>query len=65
MVSDMLSKGYNLEVVESVCSVERLYEVCKNPFQTLPVVNMAGKVIGLIPKNFIIVLIEHHAWYEH
>jgi hypothetical protein len=26
---------------------------------------MAGKVIGLIPKNFIIVLIEQHAWYEH
>ena len=25
---------------------------------------MAGKVIGMIPKNFVVVLIEHHAWYE-
>jgi len=28
-------------------------------------VNFAGKVIGMIPKNFIIVLIEQHQWYEH
>ena len=34
-------------------------------FSTIPVVNMAGKVIGMIPSNFVIVLIENHAWYEH
>ena len=34
-------------------------------FSSVPVVNMAGKIIGMIPKNFIIVLIENHAWYEH
>ena len=34
-------------------------------FNSTPVVNMAGKIIGLIPTNFIIVLIENHAWYEH
>ena len=34
-------------------------------FNSVPVVNMAGKIIGIIPKNFIIILIENHAWYEH
>ena len=34
-------------------------------FNSTPVVNMAGKIIGLIPTNFIIVLVENHSWYEH
>lgn len=52
-------------MVESVCSVERLAEVCQDNvnYSSIPVVNMAGKIIGLIPKNFIIVLIENHHWY--
>ena len=33
-------------------------------FSTIPVVNMAGRIIGMIPRNFVIVLIEQHAWYE-
>lgn len=55
--------GYQLDVVESVCSVGRLADVCKKDFHSIPVVNMAGKLIGLMPKNFIIVLIENHVWY--
>ena len=51
-------------MVESVCSVDRLAEVCQDhQFSSIPVVNMAGRIIGLIPKNFIIVLIENHHWY--
>ena len=45
--------------------MERLGEVIKMGFNSTPVVNMAGKIIGLIPSNFIIVLIENHAWYEY
>lgn len=26
---------------------------------------MYGSLIGLVPKHFIIVLIENHYWYEH
>lgn len=33
-------------------------------FSTIPVVNMAGRIIGLIPTNFVITLIEHHQWYK-
>ena len=44
--------------------VERLAEVCSNSFNTIPVVNMAGRIIGLIPRNFVIVLLENHVWYD-
>jgi len=47
-------------VVESVCSVERLIEVLNSHYSTIPVVNMYGSLIGLIPKSFVIVLIENH-----
>ena len=33
-------------------------------FNSIPVVNMAGRVIGLIPKSFIVILIENHWWYD-
>lgn len=51
-------------MVESVCQVERLAEVCSYSFNTIPVVNMAGRIIGMVPRNFIIVLLENHCWYE-
>jgi len=25
---------------------------------------MAGRLIGMIPRNFVIVLIENHFWYD-
>lgn len=56
--------NYEVEVVESVCSVGRLGEVLNSSFSSIPVVNMAGKLIGILPKNFGIVLIEEHAWYK-
>jgi hypothetical protein len=65
IISNRVSDDYELEVLESVCTVQRLYEVTQKQFNSFPVVNIAGKVIGMIPKNFIIVLIEHHQWYEH
>ncbi len=33
-------------------------------FSSIPVVNMAGRIIGVIPRDFVIVLIENHIWYE-
>lgn len=65
IISNRVSDDYELEVLESVCTVQRLFEVTQKQFNSFPVVNIAGKVIGMIPKNFIIVLIEHHQWYEH
>ena len=63
-VKDLLERNpQQIEVVESVCQVDRLQEVCSMGFSTIPVVNMAGRIIGLIPTNFVITLIEHHHWY--
>ena len=50
--------------VEGISTVDRLAEVLNTPFNVFPVLNMAGNVMGLIPKNFIIVLIERLHWYE-
>ena len=64
-VKDLLEKrSQEVQVVESVCQVGRLAEVLDNEFSSIPVVNMAGRVIGMIPKNFVIVLIENHYWYD-
>ena len=64
-VKDLLEKrSQEVQVVESVCQVERLAEVLDNEFSSIPVVNMAGRIIGMIPKNFVIVLIENHHWYD-
>lgn len=61
------SNGDRLELVSSVCKVERLAEVMDSArnFSTLAVVNTQGALIGLVPKSMVIVLIQHHQWYEH
>ena len=33
-------------------------------FSTIPIVNKHGRLIGMIPKHFMLVLIENHSWYE-
>lgn len=57
-------KDLQLDVVESVCSVRRISEVLKATYNTFPVVNSSGKLIGLMPKNFLIVILENHRFYE-
>lgn len=37
----------------------------QEPFSMYPVVNLSGKLVGMIPKRFVVILLEHHAWYEH
>lgn len=49
--------------VEGVISVERISQVINSEFSMFPVLNMAGNVMGIIPRNFLIVLIERHHWY--
>jgi chloride channel 7 len=51
--------GQHLQLVESVCTVERLSEVLQAGFNTIPVANMHGSIIGMVPKNFVITLIEN------
>lgn len=57
-------KGQTLVYAESVCTVKRLQEVCNHEFNTIPIVNTYGLVIGMIPKHFIITLLAHKKFYE-
>jgi len=62
MLRDLFDErsGQELEVVESVTTVERLSDVLSSDrnYSTISVVNMYGVLIGLIPKSFVIVLLE-------
>ena len=69
MVRDLFDEraGQELEVVESVTTVERLSDVLSSDrgYSTISIVNMYGVLIGMIPKSFVVVLLEQHAFYEH
>lgn len=46
--------------IEGINTVEYLVDILKKPFSTYPVLNSAGNIVGMIPKNFLIVLIKNH-----
>jgi hypothetical protein len=48
-----------------VSTVKKIHEALKSPHHGFPVLNMDNQVIGLIPKNFLIVLIRERAWYTN
>lgn len=50
--------------VEGIVSVEYLVDILQKPFSTYPVLNSAGNIVGVMPKNFLIVLIENHHWVD-
>jgi hypothetical protein len=51
--------------LRSVDTVKRIYEALKSPHHGFPVVNYSGQVIGLISKNFLIVLMRRKNFYSH
>lgn len=52
-------------IVEGIASVSRIAEIIKDDkYNMFPVLNMAGNIFGLIPKNFLVILVEHHNWYR-
>jgi hypothetical protein len=48
--------------VEGIVSVEYLVDILQKPYSQYPVLNSAGHIVGMMPKNFLIVLIENHHW---
>jgi len=50
--------------IEAIVSVDYLRDVLVEPFSTFPVLNSAGNMVGVIPKNFLIVLIKNFWWYD-
>jgi hypothetical protein len=50
--------------VEGIVSVEYLVDILQKPFSQYPVMNSAGNIVGMMPKNFLIVMIENHHWMD-
>ncbi len=50
--------------VEGIVSVEYLRDILKKPFNVYPVLNSAGNIVGIMPKSFLIILIEMHQWVD-
>jgi|DEB0MinimDraft_12_1074336.scaffolds.fasta_scaffold38188_2 hypothetical protein len=51
--------------LRSVDTVKNIYEALKTPHHGFPVTNINGQVIGLISKNFLVVLISKRVYYSH
>ena len=53
--------------VISVLSVENMdyiKKILKTEHHAFPVKNQNGQLVGIIPRNFIITLIEYESWYS-
>lgn len=48
--------------VEGIVSVDYLLDILQKPYSSFPVLNAAHNIMGMMPKNFLIVLIENHHW---
>lgn len=56
--------SHNPVTVEGIIAVQYLTTLLQSGFSSFPVMNSRGNIIGIIPKNFIIVLIENHHWVD-
>ena len=56
--------SHNPTSVEGIIAITHLQKLLQCGFSTFPVMNSSGNIVGVIPKNFIIVLIENHHWVD-
>lgn len=57
----MASKVVTLKQVDKV---ENILEALKTTHHGFPILNQRGIVTGLIPKNFIIIILRRHSFYQ-
>ena len=50
--------------LRSVDTVKRIYDALKTNHHGFPIMNMKGQVIGLIPKNYLVVIISKRVYYS-
>jgi len=57
----------NKDVVSlhAVDTLENIYKACQTTHSAFPVTNRSGRVVGLISKNYLIILIGHKAFYHN
>jgi len=56
--------SHHVVTVEGIIAVDHLAKILQKPYSSFPVVNSSGNIIGVIPKNFIVKLIELHHWVD-
>lgn len=56
--------SHNPVTVEGIIAVQHLQKLLQSGYSSFPVMNSSGNIVGVIPKNFIIVLIENHHWID-
>lgn len=56
--------SHNPVTVEGIIAVQYLTKLLQSGFSSFPVMNSSGNIVGVIPKNFLIVLIENHHWVD-
>jgi CBS-domain-containing membrane protein len=50
-------------ILKRVDTVENIFWALKSGHHAFPVVNAAGNMIGIIPSNFLIILIKNRGYY--
>ena len=56
--------SHNVVTVEGIIAIDHLAKILQRPYSSFPVVNSSGNIIGIIPKNFLIKLIELHHFVD-
>lgn len=51
--------------IPTICSVQQLKEAIEKHHAAFPVTNTANRLIGLIPRNMLIVLGKERAFYKN
>jgi len=51
--------------VHTVDTVDNIYKACQTDHSAFPVTNRAGRVVGLISKNYLLTLVQQKAFYHN
>ena len=54
----------NLKILQRVDTLKNIKEACESGHHGFPVVNKAGNMIGIMPRNFIITILQEEGYYE-
>jgi CBS-domain-containing membrane protein len=58
-----MSKRVNY--LNNVDTVSNIMTALKTKHHTFPILNVHGNIVGLMPRNFIMVLLKNQAFYNH
>jgi CBS-domain-containing membrane protein len=60
---DIMAK--DVVCLEAVDTISNIRKVLKTSHHAFPILNKQNKLIGIIPRNFILSIIRNYGWYSH